>query len=70
MDAIDFIPGNDRDVPGACRYAAGAAALPGHRAERVMVTAPVPLERGFAPIAEISRGGGRRLTAFRERAPR
>jgi hypothetical protein len=51
-------------APGVFQYSAGVRALPGFRIERVRFTRVVPLQDGFARIAELLRGAGRPLTAF------
>lgn len=64
MSTKDFSAGGYRYVPGVFQYSAGVAALPGHVIERVRFARPVPLEAGFARIAQIIRAAGRPLTAF------
>ena len=62
--AADFAAGNYRFIPGVFQYSGGAAAHDGYTIERVRFHAPVPLEEGFARIAQIIRAAGRPLTAF------
>jgi hypothetical protein len=63
-DAVDFVAGGYRFLPGVFQYSGGAAALPGHAIERVRFRAPVPLAEGFARIERIIGAAGRPLTAF------
>ncbi|GAB5374543.1 MAG: hypothetical protein AcusKO_10050 [Acuticoccus sp.] len=51
-------------VPGVFQYSGGVGALPGYVIRRVTFADPVPLEVGFARIAEYLRERGRPLTAF------
>jgi hypothetical protein len=53
-----------RFMPGVSQYSCGIAALPGFTIERVRFADPVPLQAGFAKIAEILKTAGRPLTAF------
>ncbi len=53
-----------RFIDGVFQYSAGVAALPGHRIERVRFSRPVPLDEGFALIADMLRANNRPLTAF------
>jgi hypothetical protein len=63
-DAVDFVAGGYRFLPGVFQYSGGAAALTGHAIERVRFRAPVPLAEGFARIERIIGAAGRPLTAF------
>jgi hypothetical protein len=63
-DLIDFSPGGFRFAKGVFPYAAGVAALPGYRIERVRFADTVPLAQGFARIADFLRAAGRPTTAF------
>jgi hypothetical protein len=63
-DAVDFVAGGYRFLPGVFQYSGGAAALTGHTIERVRFRAPVPLAEGFARIERIIGAAGRPLTAF------
>lgn len=51
-------------IPGVFQYSAGVGALPGHAIERVRFETPVPLEAGFARIADYLSERGRPLTAL------
>ena len=64
MDVIAFPQGGYRFVKGVFQYSAAAAALPGHRIERVRFANPVPLKQGFTQIAAFLTAAGRPLTAF------
>jgi hypothetical protein len=63
-DVIDFAPGGYRFIKGVFPYAAGVAALPGYRIERVRFAAPPALPQGFARIADFLRRAGRPAAAF------
>ncbi len=64
MTTQSFAAGGYRFIPGQFQYSGGAAAEPGYAIERVAFRNPLPLERGFAQIADIIKGRGRPLTAF------
>jgi hypothetical protein len=65
MPAIIEMPeGGYRFAEGVFQYCAGVAALPGYRIERARFPDVLPVERGFAAIAEFLRGAGRPLTAL------
>ena len=53
-----------RYVPGPFQYSSGVAALPGFAVRRARFARPVPVEQGFARIAEILRAEGQPLTAL------
>lgn len=53
-----------RYIPAVFQYSAGVAALPGFRIERLRFAEPVPLDAGFARIAEYLASIGRPLGAF------
>jgi hypothetical protein len=53
-----------RFIEGVFQYSAGVAALENYRIERVRFRNPVPLDAGFARIAEFLRGEGLALTTF------
>jgi len=59
-----FAAGGYRFIPGQFQYSGGAAAEPGYAIERMTFRNPLPLEQGFARIADIIKGRGRPLTAF------
>lgn len=63
-EIIAFPAGGYRFLRGVFQYSAGVAALDGHCIERVRFAAPIPLERGFARIAEHLRAAGRPPSAF------
>ena len=60
----NFPAGNYRYVPGVFQYSAGVAADAGYRIERARFSRTVPLQEGFARIAEHLKAAGLPLTAF------
>jgi hypothetical protein len=64
MTTTTFPSGNYRYIPAVWQYSGGVAAELGYRLERVAFRRPVPLQEGFARIAEIIAAAGRPLTAF------
>jgi hypothetical protein len=64
MTTVDLVEGGYAFAPGVFQYSAGVRALPGSRIERVRFTRVVPLQKGFARIAELLRGAGRPFSAF------
>jgi hypothetical protein len=63
-DLTDFPPGGYLFIEGVFPYAAGVAALPGYRIERVRFAEVVALPQGFARIADFLGGVGRPKTAL------
>ena len=61
---VAFAAGGYRYIPAVFQYSGGVAAQPGFEIVRVRFHAPVPLERGFARIAQTIEAAGRPLTAF------
>jgi hypothetical protein len=59
-----FAPGGYRFIPGVFQYSGGAAAEPGCAIERVGFRNRLPLEPGFARVADIIKSRGRPLTAL------
>ena len=60
----DFAAGNYRFIPAVFQYSSGAAADRGYEIERVRFDRLLPLEQGFAQIAEYIQAAGRPLTSF------
>jgi hypothetical protein len=63
-NAVDFLPGNFRFIPGVFQYSAGVAALPDHDIRRVRFKHPIPLRQGFARIDAFIAAAGRPLASF------
>lgn len=61
---VAFAAGGYRFIPAVFQYSGGVAAEPGFEIVRVRFHAPVPLEQGFARIAQTIEAAGRPLTAF------
>ena len=59
-----FEPGCYQYVPGVFQYSGGVGAVEGYAIERVRFQKPVPLQAGFALIAEHLAALGRPRTAF------
>ena len=64
MTTQTFAPGGYRFIPSVFQYSGGAAAEPGYAIERIAFRNPIPLEPGFARIADIIGSRGRPLTAL------
>ena len=64
MTTQTFTPGGYRFIPGVFQYSAGAAAEPGYTIERITLANPLPLERGFARMADLIASRARPLTAL------
>jgi hypothetical protein len=56
--------GGYRFMPGVSQYSCGVAAPPGFAIERVRLSRVLPMQQGFAKVAEIIEAAGRPLTAF------
>jgi hypothetical protein len=61
---IEMSQGGYRFIEGVFQYCAGVAAMPGYRIERARFANIVPVELGFARIAEFLSSAGRPLTAL------
>ena len=64
IKTIEATNGGYSFMPGVSQYSAGVGALPGFAIERVRFSKVVPLQAGFARIADILKQAGRPLTAF------
>ena len=63
-DTIEAPDSGYRFMRGVSQYSCGVSALPGYAIERIRFSEPVPLQAGFARIADILKAAGRPLTAF------
>ena len=63
-EVIKFSAGGYRSLQGVFQYSAGVAAEPGFEIERARFLRPIPLEEGFAALADYLAAIGRPLAAL------